>query len=72
MLNTVLNAVQQSQGPIRIQELSRKLNIDAAALEGMLDFWVRKGRVRREKGNYTGCEGSASCPLSCNNCSKIK
>jgi hypothetical protein len=68
MLNTVLKAIQQSQGPIRIQVLSRKLNIDAAVLEGMLDFWVHKGRIQREVLDYTGCDPS-TCPDGCKLCS---
>jgi hypothetical protein len=72
MLNAVLKAVQQSQGPLRIQELSRELNIDPGALEGMLEFWIRKGRIQRERGTYAGCEQSACCPVSCKSCSRIK
>lgn len=68
MLNAVLKAVQESQGPIRLQELSQKLDIDPAVLDGMLEFWIRKGRIQREVQGYTGCE-QPSCPEGCSLCS---
>lgn len=48
MLNQVLHALQTADGPISLDELSRRLEIDRGALEGMIAFWVRKGKLRDE------------------------
>ena len=68
MLNQVLKAVEESQGPVRLQELSRKLNIDPAVLDSMLEFWIRKGRIRRAEQDYHGCD-ETDCPAGCRICS---
>ena len=70
MLNQVLFEIKNAQGPITIRELSRKLKIEPQALEGMLQFWVRKGRIRNDDAeacdNETGscgtaCSGTLEC-----------
>ncbi|NTV64592.1 MAG: hypothetical protein HGA65_13815 [Oscillochloris sp.] len=61
MLHQVLQAFEQVQGPISLDELSRELGIERGALEGMIDFWVRKGRL---KLSGSGC-ASASIGCSC-------
>ena len=45
MLRQVLETLEQAQGPIPLDELSRQLGIEHSALEGMVSFWVRKGRL---------------------------
>ena len=62
MLHAVLSAVQHRDGPVDIQTLSRELQIEPGALAGMLDFWVRKGRVRRIESGESQC---ARCTLFC-------
>jgi DNA-binding Lrp family transcriptional regulator len=76
MLNQVLSEIQQANGPITINELSRKMGIDSSALQGMIDFWVRKGRLRDddalvedEAACDTGscgdnCFGLSACPFT--------
>jgi DNA-binding MarR family transcriptional regulator len=48
MLSRVLVEIEAANGVILVPELSRKLDIDSAALEGMLTFLERKGRLRRQ------------------------
>jgi hypothetical protein len=46
MLYQVLEEIEQAQGPVLIKDLGQKLNIDPRVLAGMIQFWVRKGRLR--------------------------
>jgi len=46
MLYQVLQEIEEATGPILVTDLGRKLDIDPAALLGMIEFWVRKGRLR--------------------------
>lgn len=76
MLHQVLHEIQMAKGPITINELSRKMNIDVTALQGMIDFWVRKGRLRDEDapvaedascepgGCGDNCYGLSACPFT--------
>jgi len=47
MLSRVLAEIEAANGVLRVLELSRKLDIDSAPLEGMLAFLERKGHLRR-------------------------
>ena len=76
MLQNVITQIRRSDGTISLDELSRKLGVEASALEGMLDYCVRKG-ILRESCNSPGekgcepaaggcgsnCEGYHGCPL---------
>jgi hypothetical protein len=70
MLNIVLDAVDRHNQPVNLQTLSSELEIDAGALEGMLDFWVRKGKVAKRTPAApdctlcsTLCSADSACPL---------
>ncbi len=45
MLYQVLEEIEQARGPVLVKDLSRKLNLDPGVLMGMIQFWVRKGRL---------------------------
>jgi hypothetical protein len=71
-LYAVLDAIEQAGGPLSLRSLSRDLSIEPAALEGMVDFWVRKGRLRVQDGGAEACSaggcggcnaGPDGCPL---------
>ena len=76
MLQSVLEQIRKSDGVVSLDELSRKLGIEESALEGMLDYCVRKG-ILLESTNYaevdvcysvvggcgSNCEGYNGCPL---------
>jgi hypothetical protein len=67
MLHQVLHEIERANGPITINELSRRMGIDASALQGMIDFWVRKGRLRDDDApvaEEAAC-GGGSCGDSC-------
>lgn len=67
MLHQVLHALETAQGPVRLDELSRALGIEPSALEGMIAYWVRKGRLKDasaaacSNGCGGACGGTASC-----------
>ncbi len=63
MLKQILHEIEIAQGSITIRDLSRKLNVEPNALEGMLQFLVRKGRIR-DDGSESSDHG-ASCGKSC-------
>lgn len=72
MLHRVLQEIEQADGPITLAELSRRLNIEPGALQGMIDFWVQKGRLQdtaapaADGGGMHHC-GTKSCggPETC-------
>ncbi len=69
MLRQVLQEIELARGPVNINELSQKLGIERSALEGMIEFWVRKGRLRAgnqpEAALIEVCTtGSCSCACS--------
>ncbi len=73
MLRKVLQAFEEADGPVKLADLSRELGVEPGALEGMVDFWVRKGRIQAS-GQGSGlfactttdcgtCGDVNSCPL---------
>lgn len=43
MINQVLHEIENTQGALNMNELSRKLGVDRTALDGMIQFLVHKG-----------------------------
>lgn len=60
LLLSVLHAIQAAGGPVTLNELSHQLEIEPSALEGIIAFWVRKGRLTTSDGTTTAC-GPATC-----------
>lgn len=67
LLKQVLKAVQEKEGGVRLRELSRELGLDPSVLDGMLEFWVKKGRIKRIEQGYTSCD-QPTCPPGCMLC----
>jgi len=68
MLNQVLKEIQNSKNGLNLNELSHKLNTDRSALNGMIQFWVRKGRlVDDDTEEVASCSSDVhgSCGSSC-------
>jgi hypothetical protein len=73
MLYQVLEEIEQARGPVLVKDLSLKLDLDPGVLMGMIQFWVRKGRLCDDDavvaesiacaGGGCGdhCAGMASC-----------
>ena len=67
MLYQVIEEIEQAQGPVLLADLSRKLDIDPGTLSGMIQFWVRKGRLRDDDAalqDGIAC-ASGACGSSC-------
>lgn len=60
MLQQVLQALEEAEGPVSLDALSRQLGIERGALDGMIAFWVRKGRLR-DSSLECGSAGGPGC-----------
>ena len=66
MLRQLLCEVEATQGPLDLNELGRRLDVERGALDGMIQFWVRKGRLI---DNRAAAEDAAVCaPGHCGGC----
>jgi hypothetical protein len=68
MLQQVLQEVKAAGGTVNLNELARKLNVERSALDGMIQFWIRKGRIQDndlgEARPFQACS-TGSCTSSC-------
>jgi hypothetical protein len=49
ILNEVLRAFENVSQPLSLDELSRRMDMERGALEGVIQLWVRKGqRISRQ------------------------
>ena len=71
MLTEIIKAFRETEGPLNLSELSRRLDVEPSALEGMLETLVRQGKLREiELGttdcafcNNTGCAHCSDVPM---------
>jgi hypothetical protein len=69
MLHQVLQEIEQANEPLTIQEISRRLQLDAGIVSDMVAIWVRKGRLTADDApthdpiQHCGsdCRGPAEC-----------
>jgi hypothetical protein len=57
ILNDVKNYIKD-RGQVSLQDISLHFDVEPEALQGMLEFWVNKGRIRKQI--QTAC-GSGAC-----------
>ena len=72
MLRRVLAEIHQAPGPLTLAELSRRTGVEPGALDGMLRWWERRGRITAGepalpatcRGTICGdaCPGIDACP----------
>lgn len=60
MLYQLLTLMNQKNGPISVEGLSRELGMEKSALEGMLDLLVRKGKLRYSDLGQVPTDGSCA------------
>ncbi|MDX1412736.1 MAG: FeoC-like transcriptional regulator [Candidatus Promineifilaceae bacterium] len=72
----MLDEIEKAHGPILVGDLGRKLDIDPGVLEGMIEFWIRKGRLCDDdailenglacapNGCSDHCAGSGGCAFT--------
>jgi hypothetical protein len=64
LLREVLSAFENTRQPLTLNQLARQLDISPGMLEGMLEYWVRKGRLREVGGeSCTTCGNTGNCPF---------
>ena len=65
LLREVLTAFETSRQPRTLNQLARELDMAPGMLEGMLEYWVRKGRLRESSGASmcATCGGAGGCPF---------
>lgn len=73
MLKQILTQIRQAQTPLCVDELSRSLEIDTGALEGMLDTLVQRGRLEvLDPADYNciACPAKGGCVILTNGLQK--
>ena len=75
MLYQLLHEIKSARGTITFHQLAAQLQVEESALHGMIDFWVRKGRLRGDEvqpadalpvcvgAGCSRCPGAAQCPF---------
>jgi len=56
MLSQILRQLDNAEGPLDLNGLARRLEVQPSALEDMIQFLVRKGHLREIE-----CEDAAAC-----------
>ena len=56
MLSSIFKEFQEARSPLTLAELSQRLGIERSALEGMLQFLVRKGKIRQVGDGTVSCD----------------
>lgn len=64
-LRQVLNVFEEASGPLSLSNVAHQLDVSQGHLESMIQYWVRKGRIRetaagKECGN---CGLKGECPF---------
>lgn len=65
-LRAVLQAFERAETPLSLGQLAAELSVAPGLLEGMIDFWVRKGRLRETGAEASACGScgqKSACPL---------
>jgi hypothetical protein len=64
MLSEIIKAFREAEGPLDLDELSRRMGTERSALQGMLETLVRQGKLKEiEPGSSecAHCAGRLSC-----------
>lgn len=69
MLHQVLHEIERTTGPITVQELSQRLQLEPGVVAELVAFWVRKGRLVSGADAITThahhCGGDCQGPSTC-------
>lgn len=64
MLRQVLDHFEHQSGAISLPAMARELKVEPPMLQEMIDFWVRKGRLREVTSPVcANCSGAGGCPF---------
>lgn len=57
MLEEIMRILDEEKGPVTAKELARRLHVEESALEGMLEYLERKGKLSVVRaGEWEDCE----------------
>lgn len=65
-LREVLNHFSDQSEPTSVRQMAQEMHIEQGVLRGMIDFWVRKGKLRAvySSGADCGhCGVKSACPF---------
>ena len=64
-LGKILTIFEEARNPLSIRAVARELEISPAHLEGMIQYWVGKGRIREAVLPYDcgTCGRNEHCPF---------
>jgi hypothetical protein len=63
-LRQVLEHFEQSQEAVSLPQMEHILGIERTTLQNMIDYWVRKGKLREVSAlNCTTCGSASRCPF---------
>ena len=63
-LREVLRAFETASGPLSLNDIARDLDITPGMLDGMIDYWVHKGKIR-PTASSAACSSCASAKSCC-------
>jgi hypothetical protein len=66
MLRRVLTAFEETGEPRSLNDMARELEVTPGMLQGMIEYWVRRGRLREAGSTFSNCQtcGTADgCPF---------
>ena len=61
----VLEAVRNADSTINMDQLAADLNLERSALDGIIQFWIRKGKIVRVENSVCTTDRCSGCPLTC-------
>lgn len=69
MLHQILQAFEATDEPLNLTELAARMQVDPGALDGMISYWIRKGRLKEVQSCGTdscgpSCGGGDGCPFT--------
>ncbi len=65
-LRRLIDLLESSRGMLSIQDLARELDLSPGRVEGMVEFWIRKGRIQIVSGqpDCAACGIKGECSLA--------
>ena len=65
-LREVLHHFEAQTAPVSLQQMAREMALEPGVLEGMIAYWVRKGRLREVSSTGQTCHSCgirSACPF---------
>lgn len=65
-LRAVLDRFDQQTAPVSLRQMAREMDLEPGVLDGMIAYWVRKGRLREVTSSGEACHTcgvKGACPF---------